>query len=521
MLAHVDSLAVLGVDAYLVRVEVDVSPGLISFSVVGLPDAAVRESGERVRAAIRNSGFAMPSRRITVNLAPADTKKQGPIFDLPIALGVLLGDGQLASPATSFAACGELGLNGEVRPITGVLPMALGAREAGKTAFLVPKANAAEAAVVEGLQIFPVESLADAVDWIQNGNRAPQEAHFSPDALENVHGDIDWADVKGQEAVKRALEVAAAGGHNILLVGAPGSGKTLLSRRLPTILPPLLLEEALEVTKLYSVAGLLPSGQSLVSSRPFRSPHHTVSHAGLVGGGSFPRPGEISLAHHGVLFLDELPEFHRDVLEVMRQPLEDGQVSIARAAQSLTFPARFQLVAAMNPCPCGFLLGGSESFGNSNGGKGDNKPCTCTAPQIRRYLARISGPLVDRIDIHIEVPRLSSEELMSKRAGEPSACVRKRVMAARARQVERMRGDGLTSNGQMKARQLRVYCDMDASTKDLLKAAINQFGLSGRGYDRILKVSRTIADLEASEKIELHHVAEAINYRAFDRKLFG
>lgn len=520
MLAHVDSLAVLGVDAYIVRVEVDVSPGLITFSVVGLPDAAVRESGERVRAAIRNSGFSMPARRITVNLAPADTKKQGPIFDLPIALGVLLGDGQVKLTSPSFAACGELGLNGEVRPIAGVLPMALGAREAGKKAILVPKANAAEAAVVEGLQVFPVESLADAVDWLQNGGRDPQETSFSPDALESVPGDLDWADVKGQEAVKRALEVAAAGGHNLLLVGAPGSGKTLLSRRLPTILPPLLLDEALEVTKLYSVAGLLPSGQSLCSRRPFRSPHHTVSHAGLVGGGSFPRPGEISLAHHGVLFLDELPEFHRDVLEVMRQPLEDGQVSIARAAQTLTFPARFQLVAAMNPCPCGNLLAGSESFGNKNG-SAVAKPCTCTAPQIRRYLARISGPLLDRVDINIEVPKLSPEELMGKRVGESSTTVRKRVVAARERQIQRMGHEGVNCNAHMKAKQLREHCEMDAGTRELLKAAINQFSLSGRGYDKILKVSRTIADLDASEKIELHHVAEAINYRAFDRKLFG
>lgn len=514
MLAHVDSLAVLGVDAYLVRVEVDVSPGLISFSVVGLPDAAVRESGERVRAAIRNSGFAMPARRITVNLAPADTKKQGPIFDLPIALGVLLGDGQIAPRDLKFAACGELGLNGEVRSIVGVLPMALGAREAGKTAILVPKANAAEAAVVSGLEVYAVESLADAVDWLQNGGKAATASNYEAEQLESAPLDMDWADVKGQEAVKRALEVSAAGGHNILLVGAPGSGKTLLSRRLPTVLPPLLLEEALEVTKLYSVAGLLPSGQSLMSQRPFRSPHHTVSHAGLVGGGSFPRPGEISLAHHGVLFLDELPEFHRDVLEVMRQPLEDGQVSIARAAQTLTFPARFQLVAAMNPCPCGQLLG-------SPTGASDVKPCTCTAPQIRRYLSRISGPLLDRIDIHIEVPRLSSEELMGKRAGESSCVVRKRVVAARSKQTARLKGSGLSCNAQLKAKGLRDYCDMDNATKDLLKAAIAQFSLSGRGYDRILKVSRTIADLEDSDPIQLHHVAEAINYRSFDRKLFG
>ena len=515
MLAIVDSLAVLGVEAYGVRVEVDVSAGMISFSVVGLPDAAVRESGERVRAAIRNSGFAMPAKRITVNLAPADTKKQGPLFDLPIGLGVLMGDGQLKPQLKDFAAVGELGLNGEVRAVAGVLPMALGARANGKTSFLVPRANAAEAAVVDGLNVFPVDSLADAVDCVMGAMREPLASNFGMEAVDETRGDVDWADVKGQEAVKRALEIAAAGGHNILLVGSPGSGKTLLSRRLPTILPSLLLEEALEVTKLYSVAGLLPSGQSLMSKRPFRSPHHTVSHAGLVGGGSFPRPGEISLAHHGVLFLDELPEFHRDVLEVLRQPLEDGQVSIARAAQTLSFPARFQLVAAMNPCPCGQLLGSASSSSSV-------KPCTCSAPQIRRYLAKISGPLLDRIDIHIEVPRLSSDELMSKRAGESSATVRKRVVAARERQVERMgQCSSVNCNARMKSQQLSEWCEMDASTKDLLKAAINQFGLSGRGYDRILKVSRTIADLDGAQTIELHHVAEAINYRAFDRKLFG
>ena len=515
MLALVDSLAVLGVDAYRVQVEVDVSAGMIAFAVVGLPDAAVRESGERVRAAIRNSNFSMPARRITVNLAPADTKKQGPLFDLPIALGVLMGDGQIAPKLNDFAAIGELGLNGEVRPISGVLPMALGARDAGKTALLVPAANAREAAVVEGLDVYGVESLADAVKLIMGEAREPVRSDFSHENLEAPQMDVDWGDVKGQEAVKRAMEVAAAGGHNILLVGSPGSGKTLLSRRLPTILPPLLIDEALEVTKLYSVAGLLPTGASLMSARPFRSPHHTISHAGLVGGGSYPRPGEISLSHNGVLFLDELPEFHRDVLEVMRQPLEDGHVCIARAAQTLTFPAHFQLVAAMNPCPCGFLLGGTPS------GAPSEKPCTCTAPQIRRYLSRISGPLLDRIDIHIEVPRLSSEELMGKRTGESSATVRRRVQSARAQQTARMKDSSATCNARMKAKELREFCEMDGATKDLLKTAISQFGLSGRGYDRILKVSRTIADLEGAENIEMHHVAEAINYRAFDRKLFG
>ncbi len=514
MLAHVDSLAALGVDAYRVRVEVDVSQGLISYAVVGLPDAAVRESGERVRAAIRNSGFSMPARRVTVNLAPADTKKQGPLFDLPIALGVLIGDGQLKPQLADFAAIGELGLDGEVRSVAGVLPMALGARAQGKRALLVPKANGAEAAVVEGLDIYPVESLADALELLREGTRAPLAPVTELEAPEPLLEGVDWADVKGQEGVKRAMEIAAAGGHNILLVGSPGSGKTLLSRRLSTILPPIPMNEALEVTKLYSVAGLLAPGQSLVRERPFRAPHHTVSHAGLVGGGSYPRPGEISLAHHGVLFLDELPEFHRDVLEVMRQPLEDGFVSIARAAQTLTFPARFQLVAAMNPCPCGQLLG-------SQTGSLSMKPCTCTAPQIRRYLAKISGPLLDRIDIHIEVPRLSSDELMSKRTGESSASVRRRVVAARERQRERMSEMGITCNAGMGSKAMREFCDMDSGTKELLKAAIAQFNLSGRGYDRTLKVSRTIADLEGAQNVEMHHVAEAINYRAFDRKLFG
>lgn len=509
MLACVESLAVLGVDAYIVRVEVDVSSNFQSFTVVGLPDASVKESGERVRAAVKNSGFSWPMRRITVNLAPADTKKQGPLFDLPVALGVLLGDEQIAAQSlANFAAVGELGLDGAVRGVAGALPIALGARAAGKTALIVPAANAREAALVEGLQVFPVETLSEAVALLVEGGRDPIPYEPLSRVLEAAPEGVDWSDVKGQESVKRALEVAASGGHNLIMIGAPGSGKTLLARRLPTILPPLLPDEALEATKLYSVAGMLASGQNLVSERPFRAPHHTVSHAGLVGGGSFPRPGEISLAHHGVLFLDELPEFHRDVLEVMRQPLEDGCVTIARAAQTLSFPARFQLVASMNPCPCGFL--------------GDaRRQCVCNPMQVRRYLSRISGPLLDRIDIHVEVPRLSTNELMAKSVGETSATVRARVRCAREKQVARLAPFGLTCNAQLNAKALREFCNLDDATRDLLKNAINQLGLSARAYDRILKVARTIADLDDAENIQLHHVAEAINYRTLDRKLFG
>ena len=507
MLACVDSLAVLGVDAYLVRVEVDVSGQFAAFSVVGLPDAAIKESSERVRSALKNSGYTWPLRRITVNLAPADVRKQGPTFDFPIALGVLLADGQITSNLDDFAATGELGLNGEVRPVVGVLPMALGARARGKRAILVPEANALEAAVVEGLDVYPITSLRDAIDLLSGEGRDPLPTTVFEDARETAPpGGFDWSDVKGQEGVKRALEVAASGGHNVLMLGAPGSGKTLLARRLPTILPPLLLDEALEVTKLYSVAGLLAPHQSLVSERPFRAPHHTVSHAGLVGGGSFPRPGEISLAHHGVLFLDELPEFHRDVLEVMRQPLEDGHVTISRAQQSLKFPARFQLVSASNPCPCGYL--------------GDAKrACVCSPNQVKKYQSRISGPLLDRIDLHVEVPRLSQSEMMSRAQGESSAVVRERVCRARARQVARLQADGLSCNAQMGARQLREHCVLDDAAQGLLRNAIAQLALSARAYDRILKVARTVADLEGVDVIQLHHIAESVNYRALDRRM--
>ncbi len=528
MLALVDSFAVMGVEAYRVGVEVDVANGLSSFAVVGLPDAAVRESGERVRAAIRNSQFRVPFKRITVNLAPADTKKQGPIFDLPIALGVMIADGQITLNFPTFGAVGELGLNGEVRPVTGVLPMAIGARDAGKTAFIVPKANAAEASVVEGLQVFPVESLADAVQLISEGGRTPAKSTFSTESFDTPIEHLDWSDVKGQEAVKRAMEISAAGGHNILLIGSPGSGKTLLSRRLPSVLPPLLLEEALEVTKLYSVAGLMPTGQSLVTQRPFRSPHHTVSHAGLVGGGSFPRPGEISLAHHGVLFLDELPEFHRDVLEVMRQPLEDGSVSIARAAQTLNFPARFQLVAAMNPCPCGYLLNTSESYSSGlystslyeNGAGSEALPqkvCTCTASQVRRYLSKIPGRIADKLDITIEVRPQPELERFLDVVGEDSATVRKRVVATRARQ--RRRGPKL--NSQLKGKALRDVCRIGPATQKSLDEAKEQFNFTAGRCDSMLRVARTIADMVGSEAVEPYHLLEAVNLRPFPSKMFA
>ncbi|MBI3911936.1 MAG: YifB family Mg chelatase-like AAA ATPase [Armatimonadetes bacterium] len=512
MLAQVFSAGVLGVDAYLVEVEVDVirtSGDQVRFSVVGLPDTAVQESRERVRSAIKNSGYTFPMCRLTVNLAPADVRKEGPAFDLPIALGVLAGTGQLKAPRLAdYLVAGELGLDGEVRPISGVLPIAIGARDAGRRALIVPEVNAREAAVVHRLEVYPVATLQEAASVLaETGERAPLAEEAGID-LQMPRYEIDFSDVKGQEHAKRALEVAAAGAHNILLLGPPGSGKTMLARRVGTILPPLAFEEALEVTKIYSISGLLPPHSSLVTTRPFRSPHHTVSDAGLIGGGSIPRPGEVSLAHHGVLFLDELPEFKREALEVLRQPLEDGVVTISRAAAALTYPARCMLVTAANPCPCGFL--------------GDTvKPCTCSAAQIQRYHMRVSGPLLDRIDIHLEVPRLKEEDLLRPPAGERSATVRERVSAARRRQQARFAGTGISCNAAMEAKHLRQYCALAADAQQLLRTAIHQLGLSARAHDRIVKLARTIADLAGTEEIAVGHVAEAIQYRSLDRKVWG
>ena len=505
MVAKVRSGAVVGVEGRVVEVEVDLGQGLPSFDIVGLPDSAVRESRERVRAAIKNAGFTMPAKSITINLAPADIRKEGPSFDLPIAIGVLACIGVVPQSATEKAfVVGELSLDGGVRPVKGVLPLVNGAVQGGYSICAVPEANADEAALVQGARVLPVRDLKQLVAVLRGElkTRAYRPAEIEDAA---ASGGLDFADVKGQDMVKRALEIAAAGRHNVLMTGPPGSGKTMMAKRMPSILPALTFEESLEVTKIYSVAGLLGNANALIAQRPFRAPHHTISDSALTGGGRVPKPGEISLAHNGVLFLDELPEFHRNVIEVLRQPMEDGYVNISRVNGTMTYPAGFMLIASMNPCPCGYY--------------GEENRCTCSMTEVVRYHNKLSGPLLDRIDIHVDTHKLAYKELDNRTRGESSEAIRERVVRAHALQSARFKAEGVTSNAQLTASQIETACCLDEAGMALMRGAFDILNLSARAYHKILKVARTIADLDGEECVKERHVAEAVQYRRLENRI--